>query len=133
MKVAVIIVLAFVLLPTSAFAEEVPNWFRTNANWFADDEISESDYLESLAFLIDKGVIVIESPLAPKSENNFPAWVKNNGEWWGEGSVPNDAFLEGINFLANNGIIGNNSPTEENHGISYEQAKSIFQSYIIEE
>ena len=31
---------------------EIPTWVKNNAGWFAEDQISKSDYLYSMAFLI---------------------------------------------------------------------------------
>ncbi len=39
--------------------EEIPDWVRNNAHWWSQDLISESDFINSLEYLIKKGIIRI--------------------------------------------------------------------------
>ena len=75
MKLLLILFFGLLLIPTSAFAEEVPNWFRNNASWFSNEEILDSEFTDALVYLIHEGVVVIESDLTPKTEQNIPDWI----------------------------------------------------------
>ena len=38
-------------------SKRIPSWFRNNANWWISGTISDSDFLNGMQFLIDKGII----------------------------------------------------------------------------
>jgi len=44
-----------------AAAESVPEWVKNNALWYGQGDISETEFLNAIKFLIESGVIVIES------------------------------------------------------------------------
>ena len=44
-----------------ASAESVPEWVKNNALWYGQGDISETEFLNAIKFLIESGVIVIES------------------------------------------------------------------------
>ncbi|HEU04267.1 MAG TPA: hypothetical protein ENH95_04015 [Nitrosopumilus sp.] len=46
----------------NAFAEtsQVPDWMKNNAKWWAEGKITEQEYLNSILFLIDKGIIKVK-------------------------------------------------------------------------
>ena len=55
-----IINLAFVFLfsiSVNAYAEEIPNWVRNNAGWWADGLISNSDFMSGIEFMAKNGMI----------------------------------------------------------------------------
>ena len=39
--------------------DEIPTWIRNNAHWWSQDLISEDEFVNSLKFLIQEGIIVI--------------------------------------------------------------------------
>jgi len=85
----------------------IPNWIKSNAKWWSDGGIEDSDFTDGFAYLIHEGVVVIESELSPKTEQRIPDWVKNNGGWWADGLISDSDFMSGIEFMAKNGMIGN--------------------------
>jgi hypothetical protein len=44
---------------TSQANAPVPDWIRNNAGWWADDKISEDEFVKALEFLINNGIIVV--------------------------------------------------------------------------
>jgi hypothetical protein len=48
-------------VPSSGNAptEEIPIWIRNNAHWWSQNLISEDEFVNSLKFLIQEGVIII--------------------------------------------------------------------------
>ncbi len=42
-----------------ASGDEIPTWVRNNAHWWSQDLISEYEFVNSLKFLIQEGIIVI--------------------------------------------------------------------------
>ena len=41
-------------------AESVPPWIKNTAMWFGDDRISEQEFLDSIKFLIENNIIIID-------------------------------------------------------------------------
>ncbi len=86
---------------------EIPEWIKNNALWWAENKISESDFVSGIEFMIKNGIIQI--PHIPEGETNndtnVPLWIKNNAEWWGNGLISDAEFASGIEYMVKNGII----------------------------
>ena len=52
------------LMIPSAFAESVPSWVKNTAGWWANNQISDDDFVNSIQYLIRVGIIII-----PQTEN----------------------------------------------------------------
>ncbi len=44
-------------------ASSIPDWVKNNAKWWAEGNISEADYVSSLQYLINQGVLSIPIPI----------------------------------------------------------------------
>jgi len=44
-----------------ASAESVPEWVKNNALWYGQGDISESEFLNAIKFLVDNGIIVLDT------------------------------------------------------------------------
>jgi len=42
-----------------AKSERIPSWFKNNVEWWANDQISEGDLINSIQYLLEKEVIRI--------------------------------------------------------------------------
>jgi hypothetical protein len=40
---------------------EIPAWIKTNAGWWAEGAISDSDFVQGIQFLIKEGIMKITS------------------------------------------------------------------------
>jgi len=112
MKIAIslvyaVIVLSGIILIPNAFAENVPEWIKNNAGWWADGQIDDSSFLQGIQFLIKEGIMVIPPTVASESSDSqeVPGWVKSNAEWWADGVIDDGTFLQGIQYLVKEGII----------------------------
>jgi len=99
-------------------AEEsiVPSWVKNNAGWWAQDKITDSDFLEGIKFLIGEKIITIPqstSITASKSSEMIPSWIKNNAGWWSDGLIEESEFVSSIQFLIENGIISINQKASQ--------------------
>ena len=56
--VASMVILPFVLSDTVK-AQVIPDWVKDNASWWADDLISDQEFVKAIGWLIEKGVITI--------------------------------------------------------------------------
>jgi len=86
---------------------EVPSWVKTNAGWWADGTISESEFLSGIEFLITNDIIVVPSTTvsSESSDDGVPAWVKTNAGWWADGTITDGEFVNGIQHLIKIGLI----------------------------
>ena len=75
-----VIILSGIILIPNAFAENVPEWIKNNAGWWATDQIDDSSFLQGIQFLIKEGIMVIPSTeTSERSETQeIPEWIKNN-------------------------------------------------------
>ena len=58
---ALVTVVATFPLAASAQSDAVPSWIKNTAGWWADDQISETEFVNSMEYLIDSGIIDISS------------------------------------------------------------------------
>ena len=105
--VFVVIILSGVILIPNAFAEDVPEWIKNNAGWWATDKIDDSSFLQGIQFLIKEGIMVIPPTETSESSGSevVPDWIKNNAGWWATGQIPDSAFVSGLQWLISNGIM----------------------------
>ena len=97
------------------FADDaIPSWIKNNAGWWANNQITENEFLRGIEYLIENDIIVISSiPSSekPKISIDFsytklvPDWIKNNAGWWADGQIGNSSFVSGLQWLISNDII----------------------------
>ncbi len=51
-------------ITASAADSAIPDWIKNNAKWWSEGSISDSDYVESLEYLINNGIIDVPIPIA---------------------------------------------------------------------
>ena len=61
-------------LTVSASNSSIPEWVKNNAKWWSEGTISEADYLQSLEYLINTGIIDVSTPLseANTAQTSYP-------------------------------------------------------------
>jgi tetratricopeptide (TPR) repeat protein len=93
---------------TDVASSQIPEWIRTNAKWWAGNQIDDATFVLGIQFLIKEGIVNVPETSANASQeksNEIPTWIKNNADWWGQGLISDGDFLKGIQFLVENGII----------------------------
>ena len=108
MKTAITAIAAILLVAsTASYAyAEVPSWVKSNAGWWADGTISETEFLTGIEFLVKDGIITVPpTSVSSETSDSVPAWVKNNAGWWAEGIVSDGEFVNGIQHLMKTGLI----------------------------
>ncbi len=84
----------------------IPQWIKNNAGWWADDTITDSDFITGIQYLIQQGILVVpQTEITGESNEGIPNWVKNNAGWWAQGAITDDDFVNGIQYLIGIGII----------------------------
>jgi len=90
----------------------IPYWIKNNAGWWAEDKISDDDFVAGIEHLIKNKIISISSQNNKENSSDvIPLWIKNNAEWWSTGQISDDDFLSGIKYLIENSVIKVNTPT----------------------
>ena len=86
---------------------QIPDWIKSTAKWWSTSAITDSDFVNSIQYLIKERIIVI--PNVPESaqptNQKIPAWVKTNAGWWADGKISDSDFVSGIQYLISNGIM----------------------------
>ena len=95
------------LMIPNAFAENIPEWVKNTAGWWATNQIDDSSFLQGIQYLIKEGIMVISHTETSESTGSqeVPGWIKNNAGWWAEGQIDDSSFVSGIQWLISNGII----------------------------
>ena len=94
------------LMIPSAFADNVPDWVKNTAGWWAADTISETEFLNAIEFLVNKEIIQVSDTTSDKDISGYvPSWIKNNAEWWADGQIDDSSFVSGLQWLISNGIM----------------------------
>lgn len=85
----------------------IPKWVRNNAGWWADDLISDTEFVQGLQHLINEKIIIIPqtSPESSSKTSEIPSWIKKSAGWWADDLVDDDSFIEGIQYMIQEGII----------------------------
>ena len=84
---------------------DIPDWIKNNAGWWADQTISDSEFVGGIEFLIDEGLISVSSSPSSIIEPEIPEWIKNTARWWSENQISDEEFMKSIQYLVNKGII----------------------------
>ena len=96
------------LLSTSEISP-IPEWIRTNAAWWAENQIDDATFVSGIQFLIKEGILSVpqtdSSGIEEPTSLEVPDWVKNNADWWAQGLLSDSDFIKGIQYLVEQGII----------------------------
>ena len=85
---------------------DIPSWIKSNAGWWAQDLISDSDFVLGIQYLITEGIMTIpQTESGNPSSQEIPAWIKNNAGWWAQDLISDSDFVLGIQYLISNGIM----------------------------
>ena len=85
---------------------KIPKWIKTSAQWWVTDQISDSEFLEGIDFLFEKGIIFVSGKqLVTESEWQIPSWFKKTTDWWLEEKITDDEYLFSIENLVKRKII----------------------------
>jgi len=108
-----------ILIPNSSAQEEtqIPNWIKNIAGWWANNEISEKEFLGGIEYLINNDIIRLSfvpcggaaatAASEPTLEAKLiPNWVKNNAGWWATDQIEDTDFINGIQYLIQKTILG---------------------------
>ena len=94
-----------VMFISNAFGEYVPDWVKNTAGWWADDKISETEFVNAVEFLVKENIIQVNLSQTSETSQGVPGWVKNTAGWWATDVISESEFVNAIAFLIENGIV----------------------------
>jgi uncharacterized protein YjbI with pentapeptide repeats len=102
---SVLVVSLVGLVIPSAFAENVPDWVKNTAGWWATDAISETEFVNAVEFLVKENIIQVNVSQTSETSQGVPEWVKNTAGWWATDAISETEFVNAIAYLIKVGII----------------------------
>ncbi|MCV0392945.1 MAG: hypothetical protein K5790_06590 [Nitrosopumilus sp.] len=82
----------------------IPKWVKSNAEWWADDQISDELFVEGIQYIINNRIMFAPNHEST-SQTQIPKWIKSNAEWWADDQISDDDFVKSMEWLVNNGVI----------------------------
>jgi hypothetical protein len=88
----------------------VPDWVRSNAEWWAIGEINDSTFVSGIEFMLENNIIRVSniSSSGDISEEEIPPWIRNSAHWWSQDLISEDEFINSLKFLIQKGVIAVN-------------------------
>ena len=88
-------------------SQTIPKWIKNNAAWWSEQQISDSDFVLGIEYLIKNGIINVPGVEigTDSTSTEIPDWIQNNAGWWADGQITDDDFVKGIQYLVEQGII----------------------------
>jgi len=119
MRSSIVLILFFSLIGSGIFVPnssaqdaQIPNWIKNVADWWADDQISENEFVTGIEYLINNNIISISfMPCNDEIQSQYgdtksvPDWIKNNANWWSENLIDDTDFINGLQYLIEHKII----------------------------
>jgi len=116
---SIVLILSFsligsgILVPNSSAQDaQIPNWVKNVAGWWADDQISENEFVTGIEYLINNNIILLDFvPCNDEIQSQYgdtksvPDWIKNNANWWSENLIDDTDFINGLQYLIEHKII----------------------------
>jgi len=85
-------------------SEQIPKWVRTDAKWWADGSITDSEFVKAIEYLAKENIVQIHK--GQTTQNTvIPAWLKYSAGWWASGQISDTEFAKSLQYLSDNGII----------------------------
>jgi len=88
-------------------SQGIPKWIKNNAAWWSDQQISDSDFVSGIEYLIKNGIINVPGVEVGTSSasTEIPDWIQNNAGWWAESLITDGDFVQAMQWLIANGVI----------------------------
>ncbi len=81
---------------------EVPPWVKLSAQSWSQGTASNSEFLNTIQFMIKQNII----KSTPSAElKSIPNWLKHNAMWWSSGLISDQEFIHIIEYLIETRII----------------------------
>ena len=88
-------------------SQTIPIWIKNNAAWWSDQQISDSDFIAGIEYLIKNEIINVPGIEVGTNSmtTEIPEWIQNNAGWWADSLITDEDFTEAMQWLVANGVI----------------------------
>lgn len=87
-------------------SETIPSWIKNVGDFWCNNQIDDSEFVNAVQFLIDESIIHVEKTGTNTAvSQKVPLWIKNNACWWADDKINDVDFVSGIEYLVNIGTI----------------------------
>lgn len=87
-------------------SETIPSWIKNVGDFWCNNQIDDSEFVNAVQFLIDESIIHVEKTGTNTAvSQKVPLWIKNNACWWVDDKINDVDFVSGIEYLVNIGTI----------------------------
>ena len=100
-----ILVLGSFVINYANAEQSIPDWVKNTAGWWAEDAISETEFVSAIEFLIKEDIIEVYILQSDENNQGVPDWVKNTAGWWAKDAISETEFVSAIKFLIKVNII----------------------------
>ena len=83
----------------------VPTWVKHIALLWSQAEISDTDFVNNMRWLVEHRIIPVEDLVENVDGFMMPDSIKKIAYSWSHGDVPDSEFVLGIEYLIQNGVI----------------------------
>jgi len=87
----------------------LPDWIKTNADWWSQDIITNDEFTASIEYLIKNEIIVIpeseQQSSISESAAEIPNWIKFTASAWSQEAITDIEFVNALQYLIQEGII----------------------------
>ncbi len=110
-KILLLVLLPVILVAVSnlVYADAgnavIPTWIKKNAIWWHDDKISDSEFINSIKWSVEKKIIPIELVVINNSTQNRSYEFKDITYYWGTGKISDKDFTSTVRYMIKNGQI----------------------------
>ena len=80
----------------------IPAWVKSNAGWWAEGKLPDSEFLDVLDHLIVAGFI---NTTKTSSVYIIPTWMQSTAAWWSNGTISDEVFIQSLQYAADQGIL----------------------------
>lgn len=81
----------------------LPQWIKLNAGWWSVGQISDTEFINAIEWLIKNDIILIENTegviYVSDPEEKIPRWIRNNSFFWAIDKIKDRDFLNSIEYL----------------------------------
>ncbi len=115
-------VLLLTSMVASVDANNVPDWVKNNAGWWAEGQIDDTAFVSGVQYMIENGIINVPSTTRSSgTSDTIPSWVKNNAGWWADGTLTENEFVNALQYLIKMGIMKVSASAVSDDGASKSQ------------
>jgi len=102
---AILVMITAFPLAVTAQSDAIPSWIKNTAGWWAEDVISETEFVNAIEYLVKEDIIRVNVSQTSETSQSVPDWVKNTAGWWADGQIDDGSFVSGLQWLISNGIM----------------------------